>query len=427
VTLDEAREAWHRAVERDKPHDAVRALAELEKLEPREPRWSQRLGEAYRRVDKTRDAAQAFARAFERYHALGFLPRAIAMAKLAGALDPAHGGLLAAAVPQAAPPTPRVVRPLPLEPARDSKPDEIRFRDEPESSIDILLEDVSLSEADLVEIDDDPPPMRGVAGTEGGDAYAAMASFRLFAALPRAALLDLAEAAELVEFDRGAMITMRDEKAFALYAIVGGRAAVHVPGSPDIRLVEGDVFGEASLLDEGTRQADVRADTALMTLRIDKRSLQAIAARHPEVEDVLFDVLARRLVTNLMHVSPIFTPFEPASRLELAQRFEVRRAAPGTVLAERGRRSDGLYVLLAGHVVAESPGSARVRIARGTPFGHASLLGVAAESTLRAMTETVLLRLPGAGFATLAAQYPPVLAHLAETASEPLPISERTP
>jgi signal-transduction protein with cAMP-binding, CBS, and nucleotidyltransferase domain len=127
-----------------------------------------------------------------------------------------------------------------------------------------------------------------------------------------------------------------------------------------------------------------------------------------------------------MHVSPLFTAFEPAQRLELAQKFEVRRAVAETVIAERGRRSDGLYVLLAGTVLVDTGGGTPTKLARGTAFGHASLLGIgASDATIRAATESVLLRMPAAGFASLAAQYPPVLAHLVETAGEPLPESRR--
>jgi CRP-like cAMP-binding protein len=128
---------------------------------------------------------------------------------------------------------------------------------------------------------------------------------------------------------------------------------------------------------------------------------------------------------NLMHSSPLFTSFEPQVRLELAQRFEVRRAEAGTVLAERGRKSDGLYILLAGTVMAEPASDPPTRIARGTTFGHGSLLGGEAQATIRAATEAVLLRMPASGFAALVATYPPALAHLAETANEPLPASRR--
>jgi CRP-like cAMP-binding protein len=466
MNLEQLRAEWHRASEKDRPQDAIKALVQLEKLEPHEARWSQRLGEAYRRTGHTKEAVEAFVRAFERFFERGFLPRAIAMAKLVGSFDAARGDLLERSLPKTGralppplpsalaeppklvvkppplpsgtapkparvgpPPLPKVARPAPMERAEDTAVDEVRFVDAPDASVEIMLVDFDPSQTVRIEDDDGPDTVQHALPTDEKpppyDAYSAMASFRLFASLSREALLALAEATELVEFVPGALLIVRDERAFALYAIVSGSAKVIVPGSPEIHLGEGDVFGEASLLDEGTRQADVRAETPLMTLRVQKQALDDVTKAYPEVEDALFDLLARRLITNLMHSSPLFAPFESSVKLELGQKFEVRRAAAGTVIAERGRRSDGLYILLAGNVMAEPEGGPAIRIARGTAFGHASLMGRTAKETVRAASEAVLLRMPAAGFSSLVALYPPALAHLAETADDPLPTSRR--
>ena len=117
-----------------------------------------------------------------------------------------------------------------------------------------------------------------------------------------------------------------------------------------------------------------------------------------------------------MESSPLFTAFELKTRFELAQMFEVRRADIGTIIAERGRKSDGLYLLLAGNVVAEPHTGAMSRIPIGSAFGHGSLLGEpVANATVRAVSESVLLRMPATSFSAFAMQYPPALAHLAET------------
>lgn len=443
--IDELRTQWDRAVERDRPGDAVAPLADLEELEPDEPRWAQRLGEVLRRLGRTSEAEEAFVRATERYVERGFLPRAIAMAKLVAALNPARANLLASLEPKkeaapppipaaarppplprhppAARPPPLPVRPVPLEPADDSRMDEIRFMDlDGPPSLDVLLTD--FEDLEVTEVTEPSVSVRLPEAREPSmDRVGAMATFRLFAGLSREALLDLAEAADLVELVPGAIVMVRNEPAYVLYAIIDGLVRVTVRGVPEIRLGEGDVVGEGCLLDEGERQADVRAETPLMALRIEKKKLDEVTAKHEAIGDALFQLLARRLVTNLMHTSPLFASFEPKVRLELAQLFEIRRADPGTVLAERGKRSDGLYVLLAGNVTAKRGDGtdSETRIARGSAFGHSSLVGgVAADATVLATTEAVLLRLPAAKFSSLAATYPPMLAALAETAGEPL-------
>jgi CRP-like cAMP-binding protein len=444
--IEELRGQWDRAVERDRPGDAIAALVALEKLEHEEPRWSQRLGEALRRRGRSTEAEAAFVRAAERYADKGFVTHAIAMAKLVTSMNPAHADLLARLEPpkppRIAPPLPPALpaRPVPLHRAEDSLHDEIRFGDvDGASSIDIMLTDLedaeTIGSVDIIAVEDVPAesakelPLpsssRLPTPTEPSiDRLGAMAAFRLFAGLSREALLDLADASELVELVPRAMMMMRNEPAFALYAIISGTARVTVAGSPEIRVGEGEVVGEGCLLDEGERQADVRAETELMALRIEKKKLDEVVARHEALGDALFQLLARRLLMNLMHASPLFTTFAPKVRLELAQLFEVRRASPGTVLSERGKRSDGLYVLLAGNVTATRSDGVETRVARGSAFGHASLVGaVSADTTVRATTDAVLLRLPATKFGALAATYPPVLALLVESAEEPLPAS----
>jgi CRP-like cAMP-binding protein len=422
-----AHAAWERAIERDRHADAVKALLELEALEPREPNWSHRLGDAYRRLGQNEAAASAFGRAMDRYHVQGFLPRAIAMAKLAASLDPSKADLIELLTPESAravrppavpPPVP--LRAAPLARAKDELPDEVRFEDDPAPS------SISIVEIDVDEIREPMPtiPEEDLAPPSSEpsiDRLATMVGFRLFAELDRDALVALSSAADLVEFVPGAMVVMRDEPAFALYAIIQGTVRVDLRGSPSVRLGEGEVFGEACLLDEGKRQADVRAETPVTTLRIGKSAVDAIVTKFPEVQSALFQLLARRLVANVVQTNPLFAAFEPSQRLELAQTFEVRRAEAGSRLAELGRKVDGLYVLLAGDLMAIAEANEETRVARGSTFGQGSLLGGRpSEVTLLAATELVLLRLPASKFNVLAAQYPPALAHLSEIAADPV-------
>ncbi len=431
MDIEALRGDWHRATEHGRTLDAIKALIALERAVPKDALWSQRLGESYRRAGQLENATAAFARACERFVAQGFLPRAIAMAKLVGGMDPARGDLLEGLLPKAQPPA--VQLPKPVKPARlvlveEATEDEIRFVDTPESSVTLLLEDFGkhdsidvefeLDDDDIFEEEPTPAALRGSAEAldeAPADPAAAMASFRLFASLSREALVALARASELVEFPSRASVIVRSEPASSLFAVVTGTAKVHFANGSTVDLEEGDIFGEAALLLGGERQADVVADGPLMALRIDKSKLDRVTTVFPEVEDALFELLARRLIINIMASSPLFTAFELKTRFELAQLFEVRRADAGTIIAERGRKSDGLYLLLAGNIVAESSGTA-ARIALGSAFGHGTLLGQpVATATIRAVSESILLRMPATSFSSFAMQYPPALAHLAET------------
>ena len=67
---------------------ALAAYLELERLEPRDAQWSKRAAETYRRLNKQRDAVEAYARAVDRYAQSGFLVQAIAVCKVILQIEP---------------------------------------------------------------------------------------------------------------------------------------------------------------------------------------------------------------------------------------------------------------------------------------------------------------------------------------------------
>jgi CRP-like cAMP-binding protein len=193
---------------------------------------------------------------------------------------------------------------------------------------------------------------------------------------------------------------------------------VIVPGlEPDAypRLGAGDIFGEASLLGGEPRRADVRAEGALTALRIPKHTLTQLVQLHPGLGDVLFEMLTRRLLANLLHTSRVFAELGPVERREVAAEFELRRARGGTQLLVPGKRADALYITLTGQVEVQTPGApARVEGA-GMMFGHASMLeGGACEAGVRTLDTLLVLRLPRQAFSRVAMQYPAILMRLSE-------------
>jgi len=73
---------------------ALGAYLELETLEPRDAQWPKRAGETYRRLNREKDAIDAFTRAADRYAQGGFLVQAIAVCKLILQIDPRHDAAL---------------------------------------------------------------------------------------------------------------------------------------------------------------------------------------------------------------------------------------------------------------------------------------------------------------------------------------------
>ncbi|MBX3185689.1 MAG: cyclic nucleotide-binding domain-containing protein [Labilithrix sp.] len=304
--------------------------------------------------------------------------------------------------------------------ANDVADDEVRFVDVP----DVYALDVDLSELEESSPRDSSPELE-VEGFDDDEAptavrLALMSGASLFVDVPKPAMSEMVAAASLVDLTHGVPVYRRGEHADGLYVVVEGKVDLVVPGTTKKLVVtEGSVFGEDALLEGGVRNADTRVSGRMLALKIPKVALDEIVQRHASLGDVLFDVLVRRLLTMSLQTSPLFAVFDLPTRKELARLFEVRRAAPNTIIKQKGKRSDGLYLPLAGELEARYDETSVTILPLGTMFGHTSLLSDEPEErTIRTRKESVVLRLPAARFLAFAARVPTALAHLAALARE---------
>lgn len=455
VSLATLKDQVTELLQKDKLKEALAAYNELEKGEPQEPRWPHRKGDLLLRMKNPKDAVAAYERAVDVYVGQGFAARGAALAKVILGLDPARKDVLARvdgqamrdirdgkapAQPAVAPAAPEVLpsasikqpiarpslveeviagadlrarksivfdAPL-LEPDAAAGEDEIRFVDvEQRNTLEIELVDVEDEGAFVLEDD-----------TPGIEELVSMPSVPLFADIPQEALTRMLELADLVELADGEQLVRENDAADSLYILAEGRAEVRLRGGQCLPLAEGEVVGETSLFAGMRRRADIFAKGRLRALRLEQATLEVLVNRWPQLGGILYDLLTRRLVQNLLRESEIFTAFDPATRLEVGRLFEVRRAPPDTVLIAEGKRADGLYVPLLGQLRATLRDGRTVDVPLGTLLGEQSLLSrVAAQSTIVTGTEAVLLRLSTTRFNELASMFPVVLAHLADLAS----------
>jgi CRP-like cAMP-binding protein len=425
------RERLERAIEKDKPKDAIELLLRLEQAEPTKARWPHRRGDLHRKLAQKKEAIDAYDAAVALYAQEGFITRAVALAKLILDLDPSRADVLARVDPDAARrlrqrrpvvsgrgpidfagEEPTLSAPVPSAPAPANQEVEI------EGEIDLSEIEVEAKHAQ-------PLPPAGVRGDDAAPTageLAAMPAFPLFADLPRDALILLLRGADLVELSHGVHVVRQGEPADELYAIVEGGVVVEVPGLPPDALPylgEGDVFGESCLLENEPRKADVVVQNRLFALRIPRAVLKSVVGRFPQMGDTLFQLLTRRLIGNLLQSSPLFGAFDPNTRRELATLFELHRLPAGAELLKEGQRAGGLYIPLTGRVGLTRAG-ARSIAGPGTILGQQSLfLQQPSDVTAAALSELAALCLPAASFAKVASQYPPILEHLAELAAEP--------
>lgn len=427
------RSQFNDARRRGKWPKALEALTALEKLQPDEPRWPHQRGETLRRAGRTEEAIEALERATQLYSDLGFVARSVAVAKVILQLDPERTSVLSQVDPGAARKTYRSLRPhgggaskqsfldlaVPLARDESAAPDEVRFIDLPEAESEIV--ELEMTELEFVGAPAPPPiPAEAVVDEELAR-VANMPSFPLFAELDPEHLRTLAARSDLVELPDSAIVIEKGEPADALYCIIEGRVRVVVEGVPFEQspvLGEGSAFGESCLLEGATRHSDVVVAGHLVALCVPKSVLDEVVALDPAFNDLLFELLARRMVSNLLSTSSLFAGFPPSGRRELSRRFELRRAAPGTVLIQRNKRSDGLYVLASGRMELNTT-EGRVERGPGTIVGAESLLSRSGAKTgARTLNECVLLRLPAGKFTAFVTAFPPALESLSQLSAD---------
>ena len=449
ASIAKLREKLQKALHKHKFENALELYQKLEKQEPNEPRWPHRHGDLLRRLEREHSAIEYYERAVRLYSKLGFVARAAAMTKVILEIDPTKKEILNQVEPntalelrrKAGRNRPRSIdhcsekaafeleAPV-LKPADDADVDEIRFLDvdiETEEIVELSLSKKELQPRELSQRAtlDDNDDVLFLDLEEEPDRLdirelAELPSMSLFAEVPPNILSQMIFDSELLNFGQGEKIIKRGDPSDALFVIIEGHAEVLIPGRagvPPIILGEGDVAGETCLLDDVERAADVLSIGVSQVFRIPKTSLDRLVAEYPPLGNVLLELLGRRLISNMLQTSPIFTGFDTDVRTEIAAMFELRRAEEGLLLVKAGKRSDALYCTLLGDLEL-SVGDERRRVGPGIVFGQRTLLSrEPSKLDVRCATDMLLLRLPARRFTELAALYPPVLVYLSEVSA----------
>lgn len=110
----------------------------------------------------------------------------------------------------------------------------------------------------------------------------------------------LAEKMDLLRYSGGQTIFNYGDAGNAMYIIRAGDVEIFVRNDQGEKIVlevstPGDIFGEVSLLDGGTRTAWVTALTDAEVLRLDREHFEAYVSQYPPAALNLLSVAARRL------------------------------------------------------------------------------------------------------------------------------------
>jgi len=110
----------------------------------------------------------------------------------------------------------------------------------------------------------------------------------------------LAERMDLRSLQPGASVFEFGDPGHAMYIVRSGEVEIYVKNDQGEKIVlevsrPGDVFGEISLLDNGTRTASVMAVTDVEVLRLDREHFEDYVRLYPPAALNLLSVVARRL------------------------------------------------------------------------------------------------------------------------------------
>lgn len=241
----------------------------------------------------------------------------------------------------------------------------------------------------------------------------------LFGALEPPHLQRLIQVVRLVRLAAGDILFRRGDVGDALFVVSEGE--VDILANDDEAslktLTEGAFFGEIALLADQPRMATVRARTDARLLAIDRAMVQELIDASPEIPKILLRFVRDRLVETLVAENPLFQPFSPDDRTQLAGRFRFLELEANQKILEEGKRAAGLFVLLTGRATSTQEGRPFLDLGPGDIAGEMSVLSQGpAVATVETQTRCLALELPRAEFTEVMMTHPQILEFVSELA-----------
>ena len=417
--IRQAKEEANNLAKLGKYDEAIKVLTKLSQWEKREVQHLIKIAELYGKLRNPAKQIEWYQNAAARYAEQGHLPKAIAMSKIILGIDPKHEqtqAMLAelyaqripaatmatpVAVPAAARPAPPPPRPAPpvAAPVVTAPPPAVNVAPEPDVELDIDIE---------------PPAVL----------LEQLPRLPLFSELTADEFRRLIDYIEVCSYEENQHVVTEGEPGNSFYVISSGSAAVvkedYAGLSVELAtLSDGAFFGEFGYLAGIERTASVVARGPLEVLSFSREGMDKLIAEHARVRSVLQQFYRERVLSTLMSISPLFEPFEPAARREIAQRFDYREVAPDSLVIRQGDVAQGLFVIMSGEVAVEQDGVSLATLHAGEFFGEMSLLtGEPTNATVRTTKKSAVFRLAPEEFQGVAEAHPELIEIMGAFAAE---------
>jgi CRP-like cAMP-binding protein len=231
-----------------------------------------------------------------------------------------------------------------------------------------------------------------------------LAAVPAFSHLPVPVLEELASPLTEERFHSADTVVAEGSEGDRLYLIVEGMAESSTRGSsgtvPVATLGPGELFGEISLLESGSRlQATVTAIEPLLMLGLHAADFRRALDAHPEARPAFEKLADDLLATKLLKQASPFSTLEGERLRRLAARLERFDVPAGETIIRQGEAGEECYVLRSGRVEVLARGAQGEELDLAT-LGPGSLFGEAAlltdgprNATVRALEPCTLLAL----------------------------------
>jgi len=115
-----------------------------------------------------------------------------------------------------------------------------------------------------------------------------------FRSTPALAIQALAQQSKLLHLPAGELLFKKGDPGSAMYFIVDGCVRVHQADMLVIQLAKGEVFGEVAALSSESRTASVTAKSDTVLLKLERESIYATLASHPDAARSMIEAMCHR-------------------------------------------------------------------------------------------------------------------------------------
>jgi len=225
---------------------------------------------------------------------------------------------------------------------------------------------------------------------------------------------------QLRSLAEGELLFQKGDPGDCLYIVGMGEILLEAPDASGKAIVfshlaEGDFFGEHGFMSRSSHAHSARAGTDASVLLIDRATFDAWVEKYPAIRSTAEEFYKRRVLAQVMAITPVFEGIPDKARSELIHQFKLRTFENGDTIVCEGDIGDTFYLIRSGTVqVSTLNRKNRQQVMLGSMqagefFGEVALLtGKPRTATVKARGKVELMELSRADFDRIAVKYPSI-------------------